>query len=178
MAKNLLSVSPVVEADKTEPLPPVPLTTPVVPESVSPAPSTPPVPDEVTLRLLDRINYSRQSAGLPVLVLNSQLTLAAQRHSRAMAERDFFGHVDRDGKSVGLRVEATGYRGTELGECIAAGEKQPERVVVYWLNRTPQYRRILIDPAFNEIGIGYTYLPGDTGAVRHEHYWTVVLGRR
>ncbi|GAB4466088.1 MAG: hypothetical protein OHK0029_37190 [Armatimonadaceae bacterium] len=133
---------------------------------------------EMAQRFLDRINYARKEAGLSLLTQSDLLGEVAQKHSTAMATGDFFEHRDRYGKMVGQRVDAVGYPATQLGECIAGTFDTPEKVMFFWMSSAPQYRRLLMDPAFTEIGIGYYHLPNDPGSVRQRHYWTVVLGRR
>jgi uncharacterized protein YkwD len=73
-----------------------------------------------------------------------------------------------------MRAQAAGYDGwTALGEVLAAGPASPEQVVAGWL-ASPEHRARLLDPSFQEIGVGY-YYRSDTA---YGHWWVVDLGAR
>jgi uncharacterized protein YkwD len=71
------------------------------------------------------LNAERARHHLRPLRLNSRLSLAAQRHSRAMARRKFFSHTSPGGASFVDRIRSTGYlsgaRSWTVGENIAYG---------------------------------------------------------
>ncbi|HDP3814772.1 TPA: CAP domain-containing protein, partial [Pseudomonas aeruginosa] len=93
-------------------------------------------------KLLERINaargQARQCGGKPYaaaqpLAWNATLGGAAEAHSRAMANGNFFDHLDRDGRTPGDRAELAGYSGGLIGENIAAGQDGVDKVVDGWL---------------------------------------------
>ena len=51
------------------------------------------------------INQQRNAIGLPSLSLVSELTQAARRHSRDMADRNFTSHTGSDGSTGGQRMQ-------------------------------------------------------------------------
>ncbi|WP_072013801.1 CAP domain-containing protein [Myxosarcina sp. GI1] len=126
-------------------------------------------------KVLKLTNAERTKAGLKPLKLNSQLVDAAQNHSNDMAEDDFFSHRGIDGSSVGDRALDSGYKYSTVGENIAAGQRTAAEVVSGWMN-SPGHRANILNPNYQEIGIGYEYLANDTGKVNYNHYWTQVFG--
>ncbi|ARV60993.1 hypothetical protein BZZ01_22340 [Nostocales cyanobacterium HT-58-2] len=147
----------------------------VVPQPTAPEPA--PVAPVATAanpfiqRVVDLTNTERQKAGLQPLKLNLNLTNTAQSHSEDMALRDFFSHTGSNGSSMGDRALATGYRFSALGENIAAGYTTPEEVIQGWMNN-PGHRENILNPNYQEIGVGYYNLANDTGTVNYRSYWT------
>ncbi len=125
--------------------------------------------------VLQLTNAFRLQNGLSPLVMNSELAVTAQKHSRAMAEEDFFDHIGPNGSKPWDRAEAAGYTARAIGENIAAGQPTPEQVVQSWIN-SPGHRENLLNPSYIELGVGYFQLANDTGRVNYSHYWTQVFG--
>jgi uncharacterized protein YkwD len=126
-------------------------------------------------RIVDLTNTHRQQAGLQPLRLNLKLTNSAQTHSEDMALRDFFNHTGLNGSSVRDRTLQQGYESSYVGENIAAGYSTPETVVQAWMD-SEGHRANILNPKYQEIGIGYYYLANDTGNVNYKHYWTQDFG--
>lgn len=105
------------------------------------------------------------------LAWNANLATAAQGHSRAMANQNFFDHLDRDGRTPGDRAELAGYIGQQVGENIAAGQDTPRKVVDGWL-ASPGHCANLMNPQFKELGAAYATDPKSDAGV----YWTTVFG--
>ena len=100
------------------------------------------------------LNRERARHGLRPLRLNSRLSRAAHRHSRAMVARRFFAHG-----AFAARIRHTGYmrgaRRWSVGENIAWGsgpQGSPQAIVRAWMNSPPHRRNIL--GRFREVGIG------------------------
>jgi uncharacterized protein YkwD len=126
-------------------------------------------------RVAKLINIERTEAGLDTLKVDSQLSQAAQIHSRSMARNDFFSHSGIDGSSPFDRIEDTGYDYSTAAENIAAGYQTPEAVVQAWMGSRGHRENILNDD-LTEIGVGHQYLSNDTGSVNYNHYWTTTFG--
>jgi uncharacterized protein YkwD len=126
-------------------------------------------------RVAKLINIERTEAGLDTLKVDSQLSQAAQIHSRSMARNDFFSHSGIDGSSPFDRIEDTGYKYSIAAENIAAGDKTPRAVVQAWMG-SRGHREIILNEDLTEIGVGYQYLGNDTGSVNYNHYWTTTFG--
>lgn len=109
----------------------------------------------------------------PAVTWNGYLAKAARGHALDMATRNFFEHVNPDGKGIKERAEAAGYvNWTELGENIAAGYSLAE-VTQGWLN-SPSHCKTLMDPALKEVGVGYVYRSGS----QYGTYWVQDFGTR
>lgn len=107
------------------------------------------------------------------LAWNDALTSAAASHSADMARRDYFGHTSPEGKRVGTRVTAQGYRWRLVGENIAGGDRSVEIVMRGWMD-SPGHCANIMNPEFSDIGAACVERPGTTWGT----YWTMVLGRR
>lgn len=105
------------------------------------------------------------------LAWSSALGAAALRHSRAMAEGDYFSHSDPDGTTPYQRARAAGYGGRQVGENIAAGQGSPAAAMAGWL-ASPGHCANLMNPLFTQMGAGYTAAPEAEAGI----YWTMVLG--
>lgn len=133
-------------------------------------------------KLLERINAARAQprqcgersfAATSALAWNESLATAAQGHSRAMANGNFFSHLDRDGRTPGDRAELAGYEGGRVGENIAAAQDSSERVVEAWL-ASPDHCANLMNPQFSELGAAYGSDPKSDAGI----YWTALFGGR
>jgi uncharacterized protein YkwD len=121
-------------------------------------------------------NFRRQNGLLP-LTVNPLLNAAAQSQSQNMALQDYFDHTAPDGSTPGQRVTATGYRWSRVAENIGAGYSTADAVVEGWIN-SPGHRANMLDPNVTEIGIGYYFLPNDTGNQNWNYYWTQEFGKQ
>ncbi|UVJ42144.1 CAP domain-containing protein [Pseudomonas sp. LS1212] len=131
-------------------------------------------------KLLETINTARAqprqcggqafTATTP-LAWNATLATAAETHTRAMANNNFFDHKDRDGRTPGDRAELAGYVGLQIGENIAAGHDTVRRVVDGWL-ASPGHCANLMNPQFRELGAAYAVDPKSDAGI----YWTAMFG--
>jgi uncharacterized protein YkwD len=131
-------------------------------------------------RLLEQLNAARAQArqcgaeafaATTPLAWNARLADAAQSHSRAMANQDFFDHLGRDGHTPGDRTELAGYSGRLIGENIAAGYDTAGKVLQGWLD-SPGHCANLMNPAFRELGAAYAVDPKSSAGI----YWTADFG--
>lgn len=138
-------------------------------------------------RILTLVNQARAANGLPPLVRNARLDLAAERHALDMANNNFVSHVSSNGDRLGDRVLKAGYLNwIWAGENIAAGFDTPEGVFQAWMNSTG-HRNNILSPIAQEIGIAYIYdandehnvaLPGGVIGGPYFHYWVQDFGAR
>lgn len=131
-------------------------------------------------RLLDAVNQARGQArrcgsqdypAAAALAWNAELGSAAESHSRAMANGNFFSHQDADGRVPGDRAELAGYLGSRVGENLAAALDTPQRVVDAWL-ASPGHCANLMNAQFSELGAAYAEDPKSDAAI----YWTALFG--
>lgn len=131
-------------------------------------------------KLLEMINSARKQtrqcgaqsfAATQPLAWNATLATAAQTHTQAMANHNFFDHKDRDGRTPGDRAELAGYAGQQIGENIAAGQDTVRKVVDGWL-ASPGHCANLMNPQFRELGAAYAVDPKSDAGI----YWTAMFG--
>lgn len=125
--------------------PPVP---PVTPPVVPPAPA-----GTVAMQLLEAHNLERSAQLIAPLVLNAQLTLAAQRHADWMTATGQMSHTGESGSSVGDRVALTGYAAASYGENIAEGYRTVRAAMRGWMN-SDGHRRNILSTQSNAAGFG------------------------
>jgi uncharacterized protein YkwD len=158
-----------------------PSPTPVATESPVPQSPLPQAASSSGNSYIDQVlqltNAERAKAGLNPLQFNAQLNNAAQSHSQDMALGDYFSHTGSNGSLVSDRALGAGYKYSYVGENIAAGQVTPQEVVEAWMN-SPGHKANIMNPYFQEIGIGYYYLDmySDTGNNNFNHYWTQNFG--
>lgn len=122
----------------------------------------PPPPGELgkVLTLVNDVRSRPQVCGttsMPAanpLRYNAQIARAAQLHADDMAANDYFEHESLDGSTFVDRIRNTNYKGSPAGENIAMGFQTAEDVVAGWLT-SPGHCRNLMDPDFDEMGMGY-----------------------
>ncbi|AFY58283.1 uncharacterized protein with SCP/PR1 domains [Rivularia sp. PCC 7116] len=151
---------------------PIPATAqPLAPEPTPVSPPSNPLIDEVVALT----NSYRSQYGLQPLTLNTDLSESAQLHSQDMAVNDFFSHTGSDGTQVSDRTKSAGYQSSYVGQNIAAGYISAEEVVSGWMN-SPGHRENILNPSYEEIGVGYYNLANDTGTINYNNYWTQDFG--
>jgi uncharacterized protein YkwD len=131
-------------------------------------------------KLLEQINAARAQsrqcgaqslAAAPPLTWSDTLATAAESHTRAMANQNYFGHRDRDGRTPSDRAELAGYVGLQIGENIAAGQDTVRKVLDGWL-ASPGHCANLMNPQFRELGAAYAVDPKSDAGI----YWTALFG--
>ncbi len=131
-------------------------------------------------RLLEEVNRVRATAhqcagkafaAAPPLSWNATLASLAESHSRAMANGNFFGHLDREGRTPGDRAELAGYPGAPVGQNIAAALDRLRQIVEGWL-ASPGHCTNLMNPRFSELGAAYAVDPQSDAGI----YWVGMFG--
>jgi len=130
-------------------------------------------PDSVEQDLVARINVFRAARGLSTLAVSDKLTAAAKWMSVDMGSRNYFAHTSLDGRSPTQRMADAGYPafGTWTGEDLAAGYTSTADVLNGWIN-SPTHFAVLVNPKYQAIGVGRTYVGGST----YGWYWTADFG--
>lgn len=120
---------------------------------------------------LTLLNAQRTGRGLGALSMNGILTTGATQYAGYMGTAGFFGHDAPDGSTPASRAGATGYPGSWNGEALSAGQPTPQ-MALNALLASPPHAAILLDPASQEVGVGYAFVQGS----QYIHYWVVVTG--
>ena len=183
----------VVEEIPPEPTPsaaePAPVEQPPVPADVGGAAAEPltttvdlvalpqqdPLPEDATPaeQLFWYINEARRLHGLPPLVYNYELSIAAQLHTVDMAQNPEIMHDGSDDSTPAERQQRYGYLGIYGGEAVAWGWQSPVPVVEFWVN-SPPHRTLILNPNAREVGIGFTA----DGTAPNLWYWAAEFGIR
>ena len=135
-----------------------------------PAPETLEQARTATLCLLNR---ERAAQGLPLLVADARLALAAQLHSDDMGKRHFYAHGNPDGVGPSARVYAQQLPpyGTTVAENIhwATGHRAtPLRIMRDWME-SPGHRKNIMRREVTHVGIGIGFVapePAHKGRAR------------
>lgn len=114
---------------------------------------------------------SQAFAATTPLTWNATLATAAETHSRAMANKNFFDHKDSDGRTPGDRAELAGYDFQQIGENISAGQDTVRKVVDGWLSSAGHCAN-LMNPQFKDLGAAYATDPKSDAGI----YWTAMFG--
>ena len=121
--------------------------------------------------LINLINQARADVGRAALMVNAQLTAAAQGHSLDMACNDFLEHSGTDGTWVGDRLLQAGYPSSYYLELIAIG--LPQDAMNQWRSDSLHWDAV-INSRVTEIGVGYVFAKSSS----YGGYWTVDMGGR
>jgi uncharacterized protein YkwD len=116
----------------------------------------------VQAAILCLVNQQRALQNLGALKDNPILDGVAQAYSATVVQQDNFSHTGTDGSTPITRVLATTYvnpKGNyQIGENLGAAESTlgtPSSMVTAWMN-SPEHRANILDPRFQESGIGVT----------------------
>jgi uncharacterized protein YkwD len=122
------------------------------------------------------VNAERARRGRRPLRADGTLRRVARAHVADMVRRSYFSHVTPGGARFADRIRAAGYGAGHwwhAAEALGWGtgpRALPAVVVSEWL-ASPRHRRIVLDPADRELGVGAAAaaprrgLPGATYAV-------------
>ncbi len=143
-----------------------------------PTPTATPIPPDDSNNeqsIANSLNQIRNENGLSSLILVYELTQAARRHSRDMADHNFTSHTGSDGSSFIQRIQEAGYNNwTSAGEIIGWGFGGNAGSMVNWWMNSPSHRSIILSNNLIDFGVGYAKNPGSDWV----HYWTVDFGSR
>jgi uncharacterized protein YkwD len=106
------------------------------------------------------VNAEREKMGLNELKYDEKLADVARIHSKNMVEKDFFSHVDPEGRGPQERVEtyyteiiARGF-GENIGYMHGENEEAVARnLMVSWMD-SPEHRANILNDQFSHIGVG------------------------
>jgi uncharacterized protein YkwD len=106
------------------------------------------------------LNAERKARGLVALRLNSQLALAAIRHSRDMVNNKYFAHTSPSGVTFVRRIRKAGYMNGytswTIGENLAWGGgtyATPAAIVRAWM-QSPEHKANILNGRYRQAGFG------------------------
>lgn len=97
-------------------------------------------------------NEERTKNGQSPLTLDSNLSSVARAHSQDMSTRNFFSHINPDGKNGFDRLRDAGISYSTAGENIAGGATA-DIIMANWMN-SAGHRTNILNPSYGKIGIG------------------------
>ncbi len=103
--------------------------------------------------LVERINRHRVAIGCRRLIVDRRLSSVARRHSEDMVRRNFFDHVNPDGRDPFDRMKAAGIHFRAAAENIAQGRERGRDTYDDWMG-SPGHRRNIEDCEYTHAGIG------------------------
>lgn len=106
--------------------------------------------------IIDETNEARVAHGYTPLATSTALMASAQRKAEDMVTRSYFDHTTPDGARFWTFIDAVSYPYAHAGENLGVHFSTAEGLVDAWLN-SPTHRANLLDPQFDEIGIGLAY---------------------
>ncbi len=113
--------------------------------------NTKPRPD-LEKQMLDLVNQERQTAGLPPLQPDPELTEVARKHSADMFARGYFAHDTPDGLSPFDRMSQANVRFITAGENLALAPTL--QIAHTGLMNSPGHRANILRREFGRVGIG------------------------
>jgi uncharacterized protein YkwD len=98
------------------------------------------------------------------LVWNDLLAKTALNHAIEMEKYNNFSHRSIDGKDIGDRLDAAGYKWRYAGENLAEGQKSFDEAFRDWV-KSPTHCKMLMNENMKEMGLS-----------RHGKYWVQHFG--
>lgn len=120
-------------------------------------------------QIVDLANAVRVRYSLPAFASDSLAAASARKHSKDMATRSFFSHMNPDGKDPFDRMEAEGISYYTAMENIAAGQTSAIYAHEVWMNSEGHRRNILGDA--ERLGAG-VHLGGQMYVYYTQNFYT------
>lgn len=124
---------------------------------------------EIEREVVEVVNSERAKYGLKPLIINWQLSRVARYKSDEMRDKNYFGQNSPAYGSPVEMLQGFNIVFDDAGQNIARGQRTAKSVVTAWMN-SEDHRKNILNPAFEEIGVGYS--DGDMS------YWTQVFIKR
>lgn len=118
----------------------------------------------VHVQMFQELNAYRAQNGLKPLLYSKRLETAANAHAKDMYDRNFFAHLNPDGKNPGDRALDARFCHKYVGENLAAGQPNADAAMLAWEN-SPPHNENMLDADYVYAGMGYYIAP--TG----RQYW-------
>ncbi len=122
-------------------------------------------PQSEILRL---VNQVRAGYGLPPLVWNNALAIAAQNQANYMAGNNIYSHTGANGSSPQSRALASGYPGHATENIVGGTDLTPNQGVIWWQN-SPIHFNTMISQRYIHAGVGFAQ-------GYDQNFYTLVVG--
>lgn len=111
-------------------------------------------------RIFERVNKERAERNIALLRLSPALSSLARRHSRDMAAHLDLSHLSSSGKTYLERLVADKFYFGNIGENVARSETFLDESIHQKLMESTKHSENILDPDFDEIGVGVVYQKG------------------
>ncbi len=124
--------------------------------------------------MLRLLNKDRKKNGLTPLKMQDDLRTVARKHSQDMARKDYFEHVNLEGKSPSDRLQIARITEVTSGENLAkiGGYRNPTHFAEQGLMNSSGHKANILQPLYNVVGIGIVK------DLRRIYYFTQSFARR
>jgi uncharacterized protein YkwD len=103
--------------------------------------------------LLIATNTIRAENGITKLQPHTLLSASATAKCNDMAERNYWSHIDPDGREPWYFIDKTGYKKLAAGENLAFGFKNSKAIIDGWMN-SPEHKAAILNATYQDIGFG------------------------
>lgn len=103
--------------------------------------------------LLSETNARRSGEKQVSLILDPQLSAAAQAKAEDMARHNYWAHNSPDGRTPWTFITASGYQYQTAGENLAYGFSGASDTITGWMN-SPEHRANILNTAYRNVGFG------------------------
>jgi len=86
------------------------------------------------------------------LVWDKTLEKSAHIHAKEMSDYNYFDHHSLNGKDIGERLDALGYKWHYVGENLAVGQKTFDEAMKDWI-KSSSHCEMLMNPDMKEVAI-------------------------
>jgi len=131
---------------------------PQVPQA--PAAAGPPSPEQVRQELLAIVNDERAAAGVSPLHLRAPLNQVAQQNAEEARDNQAALYDEKAIPRIQGRLRKAGYEAHGWHQAFASGREEPAALVAWIKKENPGAFRSLIDPDYQELGIGISEIRG------------------
>lgn len=106
--------------------------------------------------LLQTTNSERSILQKNELILNTQLSSAAQAKANDMVQQNYWSHTAPDGKTPWVYLNDSRYAYESAGENLAFGFMNASQVVTGWMNSL-EHRENVLNGNYQEVGFGIVH---------------------
>lgn len=99
------------------------------------------------------VNEQRKKDGLAPLIINDELTRAAEQKAQDMITDHYFSHInEKSGKKWSDFIKYSGYSYLQAGENLANGYSNTSEMVAAWMN-SPTHKANILEENVSETGV-------------------------
>lgn len=107
---------------------------------------------------------------VPVLTWSNDLATISKTHSDDMEKKNYFDHMDTEGRDPGQRMTAAGYLWSAYAENIAKGQQTENEAFNSWIHSDHGHCQNIMSANIKEMGVARSAGSGN--------YWTQLFGTR